>query len=53
MGATTYGMMSGFAGAEEPGAEPLAGLSKVVFSKTLREPLAWANTQLVTRDIIW
>src|SRR5438552_4289181 len=25
-------------------------MSKVVFSTTLREPLAWANTQLVTRD---
>lgn len=25
-------------------------MSKVVFSTTLREPLAWANTQLVARD---
>src|SRR5947209_2440441 len=50
MGATTYRVMSGFAAAGEPGTEPLAGMSKVVFSKTLREPLAWANTELVARD---
>lgn len=50
MGATTYRVMSGFAAAGEPGTEPLAGMSKVVFSKTLREPLAWANTRLVAGD---
>jgi dihydrofolate reductase len=50
MGATTYRVMSGFAAEGEPGTEPLAGMSKVVFSKTLRQPLAWANTQLVARD---
>jgi dihydrofolate reductase len=50
MGATTYRVMSGFAAAGEPGTEALAGWSKVVFSKTLREPLAWANTELVARD---
>src|SRR5690349_23184807 len=43
MGATTYRVMSGFAAAGEPGTEPLAGMSKVVFSKTLREPVVWAN----------
>lgn len=52
MGATTYRVMSGFAAAGEPGTEPLAGMSKVVFSKTLSEPLAWANTQLVARDAV-
>jgi dihydrofolate reductase len=52
MGATTYRVMSGFAAAGEPGTEPLAGMSKVVFSKTLREPLAWANTQLVSGDAV-
>jgi hypothetical protein len=40
MGAITYRVMSGFAAAGEPGTEPLAGMSKVVFSRTLREPLA-------------
>lgn len=52
MGATTYRVMSGFAAAGEPGTEPLAGMSKVVFSTTLREPLAWANTQLVAGDAV-
>jgi dihydrofolate reductase len=52
MGATTYRVMSGFAAAGEPGTEPLAGMSKVVFSRTLREPLAWTNTQLVAREAI-
>ena len=52
MGANTYRVMSGFAAAGEPGTEPLAGMSKVVFSKTLREPLAWANTQLVAGDAL-
>ncbi len=52
MGATTYRLMSGFAAAGEPGTELLAGMSKVVFSKTLREPLAWANTRLVTGDAV-
>lgn len=52
MGATTYRVMSGFAAAGEPGTEPLAGMSKVVFSKTLREPLTWANTELVARDAV-
>src|SRR5579859_324119 len=52
MGATTYRVMSGFAVAGEPGTEPLAGMSKVVFSNTLREPLPWANTQLVAGDAV-
>jgi dihydrofolate reductase len=50
MGATTYRVMSGFAAAGEPGTDALAGMSKVVFSKTLSEPLSWANTQLVAND---
>jgi dihydrofolate reductase len=44
--------MSGFAAAGEPGTEPLAGMSKIVFSTTLREPLAWANTRVVARDAV-
>jgi dihydrofolate reductase len=52
MGATTYRVMSGYAGEGEPGTEALAGLSKIVFSSTLTEPLAWANTQLVDRDAV-
>jgi dihydrofolate reductase len=50
MGANTYRVMSGLATDGEPGTDALAGLSKVVFSTTLTEPLAWANTQLVTQD---
>ena len=50
MGANTYRVMSGFAAEGEPGTEALAGMSKVVFSTTLSEPLAWTNTQLVARD---
>lgn len=50
MGATTYRVMSGFAAEGEPGTEPLAGMSKVVFSTTLRKPLSWANTRLVADD---
>ena len=50
MGATTYRLMSGFAAGGEPGTDALAGMSKVVFSTTLSEPLSWANTRLVTQD---
>jgi dihydrofolate reductase len=52
MGATTYRVMSGFAAEGEPGTEALAGMSKVVFSTTLREPLAWPNTQLIAGDAV-
>ena len=50
MGATTYRLMSRFAAEGEPGTEELAGLSKIVFSSTLTEPLTWPNTQLVNQD---
>jgi dihydrofolate reductase len=52
MGATTYRLMSGFAAQGEPGTGGLAGLSKVVFSTTLREPLSWPNTRLLARDAV-
>lgn len=50
MGAKTYRVMSGLAAEGEPGTGALAGMSKVVFSTTLRQPLAWPNTELVSRD---
>ena len=50
LGANTYRLMSGLATDGEPGTDALAGLSKIVFSSTLTEPLSWANTQLVTQD---
>ena len=52
MGATTYRVMSGLAAQGEPGTDVLAGFSKVVFSTTLSEPLAWPNTQLIARDAV-
>jgi dihydrofolate reductase len=50
MGANTYRLMYGFASEGEPGTDELAGMSKVVFSTTLTEPLAWPNTQLISQD---
>jgi dihydrofolate reductase len=51
MGATTYRLMSGFAAMSEgDGLAQLTGMSKVVFSSTLEEPLGWANTRLVAAD---
>jgi dihydrofolate reductase len=50
MGANTYRLMSGFAAEGEPGTDMLAGMSKIVFSSTLKEPLDWPNTELVDRD---
>ena len=52
MGATTYRVMSGFAAQGEPGTDALAAFRKIVFSTTLQEPLAWANTQLVAEDAL-
>jgi dihydrofolate reductase len=50
MGAKTYRLMSGFAAGGEPGTGALADMSKVVFSSTLEEPLAWENTTLVSGE---
>jgi len=53
MGATTYRLMAGFAASGEEGVDQLlTQLSKVVFSSTLTEPPAWANTRLVTGDAV-
>jgi dihydrofolate reductase len=52
MGATTYRLMSRLAAEGEPGTDALAAMSKIVFSTTLSEPLAWPNTQLVARDAV-
>lgn len=52
MGATTYRLFAGFV---ESGEEDMSGLTridKVVFSSTLEEPLAWANTRLVRSDAV-
>jgi len=50
MGANTYRLMSELASGGEPGTDVLAGISKVIFSTTLTEPLSWPNTQLVSQD---
>ena len=51
MGATTYRLMSGFAASsEDDSLKQLTEMSKIVFSSTLEEPLAWANTRLVRED---
>jgi dihydrofolate reductase len=50
MGANTYRLMSELASDGEPGTDSLEDMSKIVFSSTLTEPLAWGNTRLVTQD---
>jgi dihydrofolate reductase len=52
MGPNTYRLISGVAADGAPGTEGLAGLSKVVFSSSLEEPLSWPNTRLVTDDAV-
>jgi dihydrofolate reductase len=52
MGATTYRLMSGMAASGEEGVDELTQRSKVVFSSTLSDPLAWDNTRLVTGDAV-
>ncbi len=52
MGATTYRQMSDFAANGEEGVDQLTRLTKVVFSSTLTEPLAWANTRVVAGDAV-
>ncbi len=64
MGANTYRLMSGFAAGEMPeGTDELTadeqasvggltGAAKVVFSSSLDEPLAWANSTLVRGDAV-
>lgn len=51
MGATTYRLMSGFAAtSDDTGLAELTETPKVVFSSTLTNPLAWANTTLVDQN---
>lgn len=50
MGANTYRLMHGFSAGGEPGTDVLGGMSKVVFSSSLTEPLEWENSTLVAGD---
>ncbi|MDX6326269.1 MAG: hypothetical protein QOK15_2623 [Nocardioidaceae bacterium] len=52
MGATTFRLMHGFASSGEPGTDALAGMTKVVFSRTLPDRLEWANSTLVRGDAV-
>src|SRR3981081_3640213 len=64
MGASAYRWRSGFAAGENPSGtgeftadeeaavDGLTRASKVVFSSSLEEPLAWANTKLVRDDAV-
>jgi dihydrofolate reductase len=52
MGAKTYRLMSGLADEGEEGVDELARQPKLVFSSTLSDPLAWANTRLVAGDAV-
>ncbi|UNX56402.1 dihydrofolate reductase family protein [Georgenia sp. TF02-10] len=57
MGANTYRLMHGFAsagagGEEREATDSLGAARKVVFSSTLREPLEWSNTRLVSGDAV-
>jgi hypothetical protein len=46
MGAATYRLMSDFAKtSDDPSFVKLTGMSKVVFSSSLQDPLAWANSR--------
>src|SRR6476659_2386867 len=47
VGANTYRPMYGFTKEGAPGTDVLGGMSKVVFSRTLTEPLEWENSTLV------
>jgi len=51
MGANTYRLMWEFANSsDDPSFDALTAASKVVFSSSLENPLAWGNSRLVTGD---
>lgn len=64
MGANTYRLMHGFSAGdlpegadeftpdEEASIDGLTGATKFVFSSSLEEPLAWANTTLIRDDAV-
>src|SRR5215207_8175323 len=54
MGANTYRLMSGFAAdmPDDAGMAAMTATPKVVFSSTLAQPLAWANTELIAADAV-
>lgn len=53
MGRVTYAALAAISSAaSDPVSRRLTALPKVVVSSTLSEPLAWANTRLVTGDAV-
>jgi dihydrofolate reductase len=52
-GANTYRLMLRFAPAEDdPSHAPLNAARKIVISRTLEEPLTWANSTLIAEDAL-
>ena len=52
-GANTYRLLARFAPAEEdPTFAPLNAARKIVISRTLEEPLTWANSTLIAEDAL-
>jgi dihydrofolate reductase len=52
MGRVTYQALAEISSAaSDPGSARMTELPKVVFSSTLAEPLAWANTRLIRGDL--
>lgn len=52
MGANTYRLMHGFATSQTEGVDALGAVSKIVFSNTIEEPLAWENSRLIRGDAV-
>lgn len=52
VGASTYRLFAEFAAKGEEGIDDLTGVPKIVFSRTLEEPLAWANSTLLDQDAV-
>ncbi|MDW5326546.1 dihydrofolate reductase family protein [Plantactinospora sp. KLBMP9567] len=51
MGANTYRALAEYSGGDDPSAKRMAELPKVVFSTSLRPPLSWRNTSVVTEGV--
>jgi dihydrofolate reductase len=49
MGANTYRALAEMS--SDSGDDPMTAMSKIVFSRSLRPPLAWANTTLIADDV--
>ena len=53
-GANTYRLLAGFAAGrgKDPSFESLSARRKIVISRTLEEPLSWANSTLIAEDAL-